>query len=415
MDSFLARQPIFDAQMNLFAYEILARSGLDNFFQNTNQNHATERVLSEALTVWGLDSLLGDSQMFVNLTREAILSEEFRILPPERTTLEILENVELDPPIIEICRSARAGGYTVALDDYELDEQNVSALAEFDIVKVDFLETTSEQRRTFMNENRHLPCRWLAEKIETHDVFTEALDLGCSLFQGYFFCRPQLMKQRGIQSRSSMFFRLLDQVQRPTLNRHELERTIHEDVGLSYKLLKFLNSASFGIREPIESIAHAIRLLGDRKIKQWALMIATGGLGAGKPNELLNATYVRAKFCEFVGPSFSLKQSDDVDFFTLGLFSMLDALLDRRMEEIIGDLNLSSIMTQTLVGEPTPISPALSLAIAIERCRFDEVSTIIREFDLGPRFVFETYRRCTNWAHEALVASGLEPNTRLAS
>lgn len=415
MDSFLARQPIFDAQMNLVAYEILARSGLDNFFQNTNQDHATKRVLSEALTVWGLDSLLGDSQMFVNLTREAILNQEFRILPPERTTLEVLENVELDQPILEICRSARAGGYTVALDDYELDERNVSALAEFDIVKVDFLETTSEQRRTFMKENRHLPSRWLAEKIETHETFSEALDLGYSLFQGYFFCRPQLMMQREIQSRSSMFFRLLDQVQRPTLNRHELERTIHEDVGLSYKLLKFLNSAAFGVREPIASIGHAIRLLGDRKIKQWTLMIATGGLGAGKPSELTNTTYVRAKFCELMGPLCVLNPTDEVDFFTLGLFSTLDAMLDRRIEDIIRDLNLNSILTETLVGKPTSISPVLSLAVAIERCRFDEASVLVDGFNLDSRLVFDTFRQSTNWAREALAASGIEPRNRLAS
>lgn len=413
LDSFVARQPVFDSRLKVIGYELLFRSGTDNFCRPCEIEQATARVVNNALNIHGIDTLAGEKKVFINLTRRDLLEGGFDLLPPERTVLELLETVEPDAEVMAACRQARADGYQVALDDFSLDEKYLPILEEFDIVKFDFEATTPEARRAFVEAHQNLRCTFLAEKIEHHDGYFEALNLGFGLYQGFFFSKPETMQQREIPSCKLNYLRFLEQINRPELDHAAVESIIRQDVSLSFKLLKYLNSAAFGLRSKIESIGHAIRLLGDQKLKRWASLIAVTGLADEKPTELMTITLVRAKLCELIGAQIA-GGSEGIDFFTLGLFSAIDAMLDQPMEKVLADLNLHDLMTQTLAGETTAVSPIYNFVLAIERADFSTMLAVVQELGISEEALQESYYEAVEWADQVLLFAGGGESSRAA-
>lgn len=401
--SFIARQPIFDAGFEVFGYELLFRSGPENLFAHADGDAASTKVVSDSLCVYGLETLTAGRRAFVNVTRRVLIDELYAILPAACTVLEILETIPPDEEVIGACQTARENGYLLALDDFVLDPRYEPFLSEVDLVKVDWMATTATQRRVIAGRAEAEGFALLAEKVESYDDVHEAARLGYRYFQGFFFCTPEMIARRDIPAVKLNHLRLLDQINRPTVDVDELEGIIRCDASLSYKLLKYLNSVGFGLRHRVNSIKHAITLLGEKAVRKWASLIALTSLSEDKPSELCRTSLIRARFCELIGQRVGFG-GRELDLFVLGLFSVVDALLDRPMEQVVADLRIWPEVKGTLLGETTALRPVLELALALERGRWDEVIAITNRLPLDDDQVLKAYESAILWAHGTLPA-----------
>lgn len=390
---FLARQPIFDTSRRVIGYELLFRSGFQNFFdQSIDGDSASSRVLVDTFLLMGLKVLTNGKPAFINFTRELLLRQVATLFPREILVPEILETLNFDPPLVEACRALKTAGYRLALDDFVPDAPCEPLLPYLDIIKVDFMLCEGDQRREIARRFRSLPVRLLAEKVETMTDFHQGMELGYSLFQGYFFSRPVIISGRDITGYKLNYLRILQEINRQQLDFNRLDTIIRQDVSLSYKLLRFINSAAFAFPASIQSIHQALTLLGEREFRKWASLVALKELGADKPEELVIHSIIRALFMETLATRAGF--GDDAgECFLLGLFSLIDAFLDRPLDEILDELPLSDEIKTTLRGEVTRFHPVFVLGLAYETGDWEAFSRLVRDSGLSERDVPECFIR----------------------
>ncbi|MFG0330287.1 MAG: EAL and HDOD domain-containing protein [Phycisphaerales bacterium] len=401
MEAFIARQPVFDRSRDVFGYELLFRSGPENCFCGTDPDVATNKLVGDSLSVHGFETLTSGRRAFINVTKNILLGDSLSVLPPERSIIELLETIEPTDEVIDACRTLREAGYLLALDDFIFEEKFERLLPEMDILKIDFGGTDAAQRRMFARQGQDNGYALLAEKVETYEEFDEAADLGYTYFQGYFFCRPQMISTREIPGMKLNYLRFIDRINQPDIELDELEQIIRQDVSLTYKLLKYLNSAMFSLRSEVTSIKHAMALLGIRSLKKWASFIAMANIADDKPSELLTECLYRARFCELVGQKCEGGQNRDSELFTLGMFSLLDALVDRPISELVEGIAIAEDMRDTLLGDRTQFSPLLELATALERGDWDRVTALSHWLKVPESTVAEHHQEAILWANSA--------------
>ncbi len=393
---YLARQPIFDSRRRVVAYELLFRSGPDNFFDFADQDVATSRVIDGSLTAFGLDSLVGTKKAFINITRRVLVEELYAVLPADQAVLELLEKIDPDPDVVGACRDLKRAGYTLALDDFVFEEQFVPLVGIADIIKIDFMATDRATSRSLVDRCKKNDLQFLAEKVETTEDFDEGRELGCTMFQGYFFCKPEMVTGRAVPAFKLNYLRFLNEVHRPDLQVDQLESIIRQEVSLSVKLLRYLNSAWFGWRYEVPSIRQGILLLGERPIRKWASLVALAGMGDDKPAELVVTALIRARFAELLGEGGGLGDRAS-DLFLVGLFSLLDALVDQPMPEVLKDLSVPDSVKRTLLGKQTELSKYLSLTVAYQRGSWDRAVAVADELGVSSDRLAQIYRQAIEW------------------
>ena len=298
-DVFIARQPIFDRCSSVAGYELLFRSGPENRFPTMDTDLAASQGLERALMSFGFDSITDSKPAFVNLSRRVLLSELYTLLPPERSVIELLETVEPDADVIAACGRLKDNGYRLALDDFVYRPGFDPLLDLADFVKIDFRNEASRAPAT-VDRLKGRPPRLLAEKVETLGERVLAERLGFELFQGYFFCKPEMIAGKAIGPSKANYLRLLREVGQGEVEFDRVESVIRQEVAFSIRLLRYLNSAGFGWRYEVETINHALRLLGVRQLRKWVAAVATVGLAEGKPTELLVTGLLRARLAELL-------------------------------------------------------------------------------------------------------------------
>lgn len=373
MQRFIARQPIFDRQKKLYAYELLFRSGLENAFRASDADMATSRVITDSLLLFGIDTMVGSALAFINFTRNILLNESAMSLPKDRVVVELLEDIEPDSEVIEACKRLKENGYTLALDDFVYDAKFKPLLLLADVIKVDFRISGPDECLRMAQVFGKRGTTMLAEKVESEEEFQSALGMGYDLFQGYFFSRPILISRKELPSNKLHYLRLLRELNRPELKYNDLGMVIRSDVSMSFKLLRYINSASFGVRYEVSSISQALALLGEQEVRKWASLIALSDLGADKPPELVATSLIRARFSELLAPQAGMGERK-ADMFLMGLFSMLDALCDRPIEEVLEELPLADDMKGALTGEENRLGTLLGLVTSYERADWQGVS-----------------------------------------
>jgi EAL and modified HD-GYP domain-containing signal transduction protein len=405
MDVFVARQPIFDARKNVIAYELLFRSGIDNFYDpQTDGDQATYKVVLNSFFVIGMHTLTKGKRAFINFSRNLIVRGAPSMMPRELIGVEILETVEADDEIIAACRELKAAGYVVALDDFVLHERYFPLLKLADIIKVDFLATPTENRKAIVQQCKSHTThsiQFLAEKVETREDFEEGLDLGYVYFQGYFFSRPDVVSGKDIPGSKLTCLRMINEVNKPEASIDDVDQVIRRDVSLSYKLLQFVNSAFFGLTVQIQSIRHALMMLGLREIKKWASLVALYNLGYDKPQELLTLSLIRARVCEMLGLKINM-QARSADLFLMGLFSLIDALVDRPMEELMRDLPVAEDLKQALLGEENRLNDVYRLVISYEKGEWDTTAAYLDKLGLDEAVLPDIYLQSVTWANTAI-------------
>ena len=298
MERFLARQPIFDRNQKVVAYELLFRSGLQNLFPQVDGDQATKQVMADSFLLFGIESLTRQGKAFINFTKNILMQGYAELLPKKQTVIEILETMPAEPEVLEMLATLKNKGYTLALDDYIFQPEHRPFLDLVDIVKVDFRDIPQEKRAALSKGLAAKGIKLLAEKVETQEEYQEALDSGFSYFQGYFFAKPIMVSRKDLPGIKTHYLRIIKEINAPEMSFDKLADLIGKDVSLSYKLLQYSNSAAFRLRAEVTSIKQALARLGEKEVRKWATLVALSDMAKDKPDELIMSSVVRAKFSE---------------------------------------------------------------------------------------------------------------------
>lgn len=399
MDTFLARQAIFDRSLNVIGYEIFCRSGLENAFPSLDGDQATAQVIESSLNTFGLGSLTLGKKCYVNVTRRMLTQDYASLLPPKQTVLEIQDSVAQDAETVEACARLKKAGYQIALDSYRLARAGDPLVALADTFKVDLTQVPLEEQKEIVKRHGKPGVTLLAEKVEHRKELTAAMDLGYHLYQGYFFCRPEMASRKDIPAYKLNYLRFLREVNREDCNFDELERIIRQDVSLSVKLLRYINSAMFSLKSKVDSIKQALTLVGLALMKRWVTLLALSAMGDDRPHELIVTSLVRARFCEQVGLLAGLQKSS-FELFMIGMLSAIDAILDRPMVEVLADLPLSDEVRQALMGNTMGLGRVLGLALAYERAEWDRLPALMDKVKMDVLKIPVLYRESVAWADQ---------------
>jgi c-di-GMP-related signal transduction protein len=394
---YLARQPILDLRENVFGYELLFRGGSAGFLSAINSDRASMTTMDSSLLL-GAASLTGGKRAFINCTRELLVSGLVTLLPADLTVLEVLEDVVPDLEVLQSCRKLRTQGYSLAMDDFIARDSGSPLLELVKYVKVDLRATTRSEQKTIARQLIRRGITLVAEKVETREDFDFVASLGYTFFQGYFFCRPVTLATRDIPTTAQTHLRLLQQSQAPELDILGLEKIIRPEVALCYRLLRYLNSAAFGLY-PVRSIRHALSLLGEREVRKWVALVTTAMLAQNKPAELVRMAMVRGHFCENFAPP-----DKQEDYFLAGLFSLLEAMLDRPMDHLVHDLPISEPCRVALLGGDNHIAQAIRICQHCERAEFDQ--TLVGRDQEEADHIWARFHDSTLWS-EAVLSSSL--------
>lgn len=390
-DIFIGRQPIYDRNLNVYAYELLFRSGLENTAMFADGDHATSRVINNAFLEFGLEQLVGRHRAFINLTR-AYLTGEWRLpFPRDRVVLEVLEDIEPDAAVVEAVRELRRSGHTLALDDFIYHDKLRPLIEHADIIKIDLMAIPAGELESHLEQLRGYPARLLAEKVETPEQFNQCHALGFDYFQGYFLSRPQVISGQALPASGLATVRLLAQLQQAEASAAELEALIRREPELSHRLLHYINSAFFSLPRKVDSIHQALVYLGHRTLKTWATLLVFCAV-EDKPVDLMTIAMLRARMCQLLAEKAG--GPDPEACFTAGLFSTLEALLGMPLDQIVTALSLSEPLEAALLHHAGGIGEALHCVLAYERTRWDEA----RFRGLAPAEITEAYVEAARWA-----------------
>jgi len=371
MEVFIARQAIFAKKLNVYAYELLFRTSLENVYASLDGDRATASVITDSFLTIGLDSLTRSKRAFINFTKKMLLDDTATILPRDLLVVEILENIEPDADIIDACTRLKKAGYTLALDDFVFEASYEPLIELADIIKVDFRISTYIDMKLLIDRYKS-KIRFLAEKVETQEEFDDALDLGFTYFQGYFFSKPVIVSSKDIPGYKINYMNIIHEINRPNIDFNKIESIVMQDVSISYKLLKFINSAFFSFSSKIQSIKQALMLLGLDEFRRWVSLIIFRTMGEDKPDELMMMSIVRAKFCDLLAEAVGLGKRRS-ELFLMGMFSMVDTFMGRPMEEVLGKLPLEDDIKNALLGHEGRLRDIFELVIANERGEWNKI------------------------------------------
>ncbi len=395
----VARQPIFDRDEKVFGYELLFRDGLQNAFHG-DSNEASRATLDRTLLM-GLDVLCDGRRAFVNCTRDTLIKGLVTLLPSTLTVVEVLESVPADPDVVAACQRLKEAGYMIALDDYVANDLREGLAEIADIIKVEMKLTTEEQQRALIKQFGPWRRRMLAEKIETRAEFVRARDQGFVYFQGYFFRRPEMMNTRDMPANRMNYLRMLQEVSRPDLDLGELEKLIKAEASVCYRLLRYLNSAMFAFQSEIHSVRHALSILGERDVRRWVRLVAAVGAGQEKTSDLVLSALVRGRFGELLAERVKHGESD---LFLLGLLSLIDAMMEMPMQEVLEKIPLDRATKAVLLGQPSELRPVYQLMLAHESGEWAAAEELSKNLHVDTEEVALLYWQAQQWARE--VSSG---------
>jgi EAL and modified HD-GYP domain-containing signal transduction protein len=393
--SFVGRQPIFDVQLQVFGYELLFRSGWENHFAGDSDT-ATRQMIDNIL-LRGVDTFVLGGKAFVNCTREALTRPLVTFLPAASTVLEILETVTIDDEIISACVRLKSMGYQIALDDFLPDEGHNRLIEIADYIKLDFRTHDANQLRQIQLQLQGTNVALIAEKIETHEEFEYAIANGYRYFQGYFFARPSILLHREIPPNRLNYLLLFTALSCSPFDLDKVENLVMAETSLCYRLLRLVNSAGFGISRKISSVHEALVLMGEDRFRQLATVAMATGLGkeSGKSHELILLSLQRARFCELLAP---FAQQPAAEQYLIGLLSVVDAILEIPMEQVVKMLPLRPAVVAAFLGETNPVAAPLRLLQYYEQAQWESCSSLCRTLGVSETEITNLYLASLQWA-----------------
>lgn len=393
-DIYVGRQPIYNINLGIHGYELLFRTGHDNAatMGDLSADGATSTTIINSFLEIGLEKLVGDRLAFVNLTEQFLLDENALPISPKQVVLEILEDIPITAKLIMAVERLKKNGFTIALDDYIYNPKHKPIVSLADVIKIDIMALNKKEIIEHVKILKKFKALLLAEKVETLDEFEFCRDLGFDYFQGYFLSRPRIIKSKSLPTNKIAVLNLLSVLNNPIADVEELEEAISFDVSMSYKMLKLLNSAFFSFDNKVESIKHAIVILGRKQLRSWASMMAMAKLD-DRPSEMIHIAMTRGKMCELIAEQSNLGSLES--YFTAGLFSALDILMEREISKLIEPLPLSQEVASALLSREGSMGQAINCAIAFEMSNTEN----IKFENLSENDMFVAQVEAISWAN----------------
>ncbi|ASD67428.1 EAL and HDOD domain-containing protein [Pseudoalteromonas piscicida] len=401
---YAARQPIFDVQRELIGYELLFRDGLNNVFPEIDGDEATSRLVEGSQFTLGLDDLTNQYPAYINFTLETLAKGYVQMLAPDQVVVEILETVQPGKRLLACVKELKEQGYTLALDDYH--HQNVwrHFFPYIDQIKVDLLATNLEQINVIKAAIEDYPqIDLVAEKVETYEQFELAKSLGFKYFQGFFFAKPEMVKTKALAPSELAMAELLYETSSVEPDLARITQVFERDVNLSYKLLRYANSAVFKRRAEISTIKQALVVLGSEELKRLISLLFASQLNTEKPKELLSLSLLRAHFMEAIATEAN-KISDTGSTFLVGMMSLMDAILDDDMASLLKKLPLSQEIKSTLLKKSSAFGIYLDLAESMEKGDWDSVESMSKSLGVTSQNIAKLYQTSQIWSDTQIKA-----------
>ena len=395
--TFVARQPILDAQQRVFGYELLFRESRWSEAFETGPEAATASVISNALLGVGLKTLTNGRRAFINVTRKLLLEGVPEVLAANRVVLELTEDIEPDAEVLRACGELRRAGYELALDDFVLTDRTAALIPHASFIKVDFLASDARARAEIAARCVAGRTHLIAEKIETLDAFHAARGEGYAYFQGFFFGRPVIKPGRALPGQQTQSLALLAALQDPNISAADIEELVKPDVRLCYLILRTVNSAGFSLRTSVHSIRDALVLIGHEAVRRWASLWVLAGLGQAGHQELLSMSATRGRCCELLDARAGRGEAGDG--FLVGMCSLLDAILAAPMAEVVEHLALADSTRAARLGEDTCGRRQLDCVIAYDRGDWTTAMRLAPAAGISPRYLPEAHAEAWRWAH----------------
>jgi c-di-GMP-related signal transduction protein len=398
MDMYIARQPIFTVHKKLFAYELLYRGTESTPLHHVSGNRATTRLLSSSFLTEGIDVISAGKPCFINFTEDLILKNIPLSFPKSQIVIEVLEDVKPTKDVIKACRNFVREGYTLALDDFIYDRSFEPLIELAQIIKIDVRLTPLDTIFKTLRKLSRFQVKLLAEKVECIDEFEKANKLGFHYYQGYFFNKPEKIHIKELTAVKLNLLNLMAEVTKKSTTMEKLHKIISVDIAISYKLLRFLNSAYFYRLQKVKTVRHAIAYLGEKELRRFILLAIVSELATNKPNELIRFSLVRAKFCELLALSSRYKEIAD-EIFLMGLFSFIDTMLDSNMSNVMDKLPLQDKVKEALSQGTGPCAPFLHAVISYERRQKEAFVTMAQTLEVDLSTIPEMYLTATKYAN----------------
>ena len=396
---FVSRQPILDATGKVFGYELLHRETTTTAPAGGEAAEAAgARGLTDVVLGLGLDTLAEGKPAFLNFTRELLVGQAATLLPAAKTVIQLRRGLQVDEAVVTACRELHDAGYRLALD-FISDPESERLLPFVKFLKIDVRSMSTAAAATLVKRFSVGNAKVIAEKVESAEAFKEAKGAGFTLFQGYYFCRPITCRATALPQRKLAYLQLLAALRQPNVGVREIEEIVKHDMSLSYRVLRCVNSAAFGLRSEVTSIRQALVMIGIAPIRKWVSVWSIAGLTSGGTSELATVSLLRARCCELLGEKLGGRVADS-EMFLLGLCSLLDAILDKPLAEAIADLPLPGDVRAALLGDDNVPRQILDVVIAYENGQWDEALEKAKVLGLTEDSPATVYSDALKWARE---------------
>ncbi|NIY91559.1 EAL and HDOD domain-containing protein [Vibrio diazotrophicus] len=397
--SYIARQPILDGDRKTFGYELLFRDGPKNTFPEIDPDKATSTLLSDHFLSTHYQTL-GNHVGFVNFPYQSLINLVPTLFPSDSLVVEVLEDCEPTPELLEAIKKIATQGYRIALDDFVPSKEWQPFLPYVSFIKFDIRIVPIAKAGVFISKLKGSKIKFLAEKVETYDEFEQAKKAGFDYFQGYFFSKPELIQRKALQPTFLTIVQLCKEIAKDEIDYKELESLIARDLSLSYKLLTFVNSSAI-VSSKIQSFKQALVYLGEQRLRQFISLVAIASTDSSKPNYLYGLSIQRARFCQLAWSK--SRQSSDADLaFLTGMFSLLDCLLDQPLESIVELIPIDEAVKLALTQGKGALGQILSLSKAYEHADWDQVSELAKSLELSDEVLSQSYDEALQWSADLL-------------
>lgn len=399
MDVYIARQPIYDAAKRLSAYELLYRQDEKNRYAvGVDGNAATSILVSDAITVFGINNITNGNLAYINFTKKLILDDFALMLSPEEVVIEILEDTIVDDEVIEKLQELKKRGYKIALDDFVGGDAFDDIMDYVDIIKVDFMNAGADNISEIAQKYKAMGKVLLAEKVETEEEFAQAIGHGYELFQGYYFSKPNMMKGRSVKLDASGYATIIVELGKLDPDFISLTNAIKINANLTYKLLQYVNTLKFANKTPVTGIQMALVSMGLNEVRRWILLMMAREFSAGKQDELVKTSFIRGVFSENLAERIQIKNRAH-EAFLMGVFSLMDAISGVDLAELLDGIPLNEDIKHALQGDDTsPFYDVLTFVEAYENANWSGLDDKIKEFDLTIEEVSKIYLECVIYA-----------------
>lgn len=399
----VARHPIFTADMQIWGYELLFRHAEDiqvAVFSDGEQ--ATSQIIADGFGL-AAPGLRKGSKALINFPRDALIGAAPYVLPPDRCVVEILETVKPEPEVISACQELKKRGYVLALDDFEGDPGFEPLCELVDIIKVDILGKSPRQVADIVKGVSGYNAALLAEKVENHDVFKVCKGLGFTYFQGFFFNRPEIIPGRKLSASQVAKVKLLKELSALDTDPARLVEIIQTDLSISYRLLKYINSAFFGLQIEVTSIQRAVSMLGCQNMRQWLQVIILSDINTtDKAQELVRISVQRGRFLQLMAARVATPFDQD-GMFLLGFFSLLDAILDQSMDTVLAEIPLDPGIKKALVDSTSTDGVWIDLLDEIDRCNWVRLTRKVSQMGLSINMVSRLSADASAWTAQVMT------------